>query len=85
MKCISPFHNQDSPSIKSLTLNLTFWQETGVCCLIDVETIVRKGTIVYNQAVRCNGHSECLYDLDELECGFNALASLFYGNWILVY
>ena len=74
MKCISPFHNKESPGINSTIYNFTIddWEE---------QTIIRQGTIVYNQAEKCDGTNECLDFKDEIDCGFNTFETLFFGNF----
>ena len=69
----------ESPEINSTIFNLTYWQETGDYTY-DEQTIIRQGTVVYNQAIKCDGAYECLDFKDELYCGFNTFETFFIGN-----
>ena len=71
----------ESPEINSTIFNETYWQETGVHTY-EEQTIIRQGTIVYNQAKNCDGTYECLDFKDEMDCGFNTFETLFFGNLI---
>ena len=74
LKCISKFHNKESPGINSTIYNFTTFD-------YEEQTIIRQGTIVYNQAERCDGTYECLDLKDEMGCGFNTFDTLFFGNF----
>ena len=82
LRCESPFYNKKSPAINSTLFNWTMYALThnvSASSQYDVP-VIREGTTVYNQASWCDGTSECLDDLDELNCGFSALQTIFIGN-----
>ena len=82
LRCESPFYNKKSPAINSTLFNWTMYAITHdivASYQYDIP-VIREGTIVYNQASWCDGTSECLDDLDELNCGFSALQTIFIGN-----
>ena len=77
--CQSPFHNIDSPSIKTLAFNFTAWN-------IDLSmdyynfTAIPSGIIVQILATHCNGILECWKGKDEENCGSNMFKNVSIGK-----
>ena len=79
LKCESPYCNKNSSAITSTIYN---WTDdiTNNGAQYDF-IIISEGTIVYAPyASWCDGISNCFDNTDEINCGFNTIETLFYGN-----
>ena len=74
-----PYCNKNSSAITSTIYN---WTDniTNNGAQYDF-IIISEGTIVYAPyASWCDGISNCFDNTDEINCGFNTIETLFYGN-----
>ena len=79
MTCESPIQNRESVGINSTVFNITCYEEIGSPECIQNVPIINPGTIVYNQAWKCDGNVQCFEDLDERHCGFDTFYIIFLG------
>ena len=82
-KCISPYHNKDSPVINSVVFNFSHYELTfDYKASIYHAPIISHGTIVYKYAYKCDGNQECYDDSDESRCGINTFETLLIGKLV---
>ena len=71
LECVSPLHNNNSPSVKT-----NIWNGS----IIPDVTVLSKGIMVRILSTRCNGVPECWGNVDELNCGFSTSITILFGK-----
>ena len=85
MVCDSPIHNRDTAAILSTVFNWTKYDtpnqsEREQSASYEKHVIIKAGTTVEIQAVKCNGISECWKGVDDSDCGFSTFETMIFGN-----